>query len=280
MIRKSSIRFLSAVLILGLASSAFAAEEKMTREEYVAKLAEYTQGEEQANTQIAELDARIAALQGQLTTLEGDIASLDKAILGSVDASNAAVANYGRELDAILGQLEGLMALASEELYMHHRMELDDIAARVAEHKQNKIGALPEMAVKLSRIEGMLGELTSRGIHDLKQFDYTVAKGDHLWGIAEKETIYNDPYMWPRIYRANRETVADPDMIYPDQVLAIPVAVGTNQYLVQSGDFLFKIAQTVYNDPTMWHKILSANEAQIVEKDMIFPAQVLDIPAN
>ena len=280
MIRKGSVSVLLAVLFCGLATSAFAADEKMTREEYTAKLAEYTQGEQQANAEITDLDAQIAALQAQLSDLDGDIAALDKAILMSIDASSAAVANFGSQLDGILGQLEGLMALASEELYMHHRMELDDIAAQLTELKQNKIAALPEMAAKISRIEGMLDQLQSRSLHDLAQFDYTVEKGDHLWGIAEKETIYSDPYMWPRIYKANSDKVADPDMIYPNQVLAIPVAVGANQYLVQSGDFLFKIAQAVYNDPTKWHKILSANESQIVEKDMIFPAQVLDIPAN
>ncbi len=279
MIGKGSLSILLAVLMIGLASSAFA-EEKMTREEYVAKLAEYTQGEEQANAQIAELEAQLAKLKSLLGTLDADIAALDQSILSSVEASAAAVAGFGNELDGILSQLEGLMSLAPEELYMHHRIELDDIAAQVAELKTSKISALPEMAAKISRIEAMLNQLQSRGIRDLTQFDYTVSKGDHLWGIAEKETIYNDPYMWPRIYRANSDQVSDPDLIYPDQVLAIPVAVGSNQYLVQSGDFLFKIAQTVYGDPTKWHKILSANDAQIVEKDMIFPAQVLDIPAN
>jgi nucleoid-associated protein YgaU len=281
MIRKGSVSVLLAVLICGLASSAFAAEEKMTREEYTAKLAEYNQGEQQANSEITDLDSQIAALQAQLNDLDGEIAALDKAILMSVGASsNAAVVNFGRQLDGILGQLEALTALAPEELYMHHRMELEDIAAQLHELQQSKIAALPEMAAKLSRIQEMLGQLQSRGLHDLAQFDYTVERGDHLWGIAEKETIYSDPYMWPRIYKANSDKVADPDLIYPDQVLAIPVTVGANQYLVQSGDFLFKIAQAVYNDPTKWHKILSANESQIVEKDMIFPAQVLDIPAN
>jgi nucleoid-associated protein YgaU len=281
MIRKGSVSVLLAVLLCGLATSTFAAEDKMTREDYTAKLAEYTQGEQQASSEITDLDSQIAALQAQLTELDADIASLDKAILMSVGASsNAAVASFGGQLDAILSQLEGLMALASEELYMHHRMELNDIAAQLDELKQSKIAALPEMAAKLSRIEGMLGQLQSRGLHELTQFDYTVEGGDHLWGIAEKETIYSDPYMWPRIYKANTDKVADPDLIYPNQVLSIPVAVGANQYLVQSGDFLFKIAQAVYNDPTKWHKILLANESQIVERDMIFPAQVLDIPAN
>ena len=70
------------------------------------------------------------------------------------------------------------------------------------------------------------------------------------------------------------------DMIYPDQVLNVPIAIGENQYLVTSGDFLSSIASAVYNDPTMWHKIYKANAEQIVAPSLIFPAQVLEIPSN
>ena len=44
--------------------------------------------------------------------------------------------------------------------------------------------------------------------------------------------------MWPRIYRANREEIKDPDMIFPEQTLAVPFGVAENQYLVTRGDFL------------------------------------------
>jgi len=197
-----------------------------------------------------------------------------------VDASEAEIQDYRKKLDSLTNQLDGLMSLAPEELYMHHRTELEDLAMQLEELKKDKTSALPEMAAKIARIESMLEQLQNQGVRQLSQFDYKVERGDHLWGIAEKETIYADPYMWPRIYRANSDHIGDPDLIYPDQVLAIPVAVGANQYLVTRGDFLFKIAAAVYNDPTKWHKIYKANEKQIVEKDLIFPAQVLEIPAN
>ncbi len=52
--------------------------------------------------------------------------------------------------------------------------------------------------------------------------DYTVVKGDCLWNISGFESIYADPVQWPRIYRANNDQIKDPDLIYPDQVFAIP----------------------------------------------------------
>ena len=141
----------------------------------------------------------------------------------------------------------------------------------------SKISALPEMKAKLDRAGKLLADLMIRAPRELT---YEVMKGDHLWGIASKREIYDDPYMWPRIYRANKDQIDDPDLIYPKQVFNVPIAVGENQYLVTSGDFLTKIAEAVYNDPTMWHKIYKANKQQIMEPNLVFPAQVLDIPAK
>ncbi len=50
--------------------------------------------------------------------------------------------------------------------------------------------------------------------------NWTVSKGDTLWGISG--AIYNAPEKWPLLYEANRDRIADPDFIYPDQVLIIP----------------------------------------------------------
>lgn len=51
---------------------------------------------------------------------------------------------------------------------------------------------------------------------------HVVKRGECLWWIAEYEDIYNDSFMWPLIYTANRDRVKDPDRIYPDQILRIP----------------------------------------------------------
>jgi hypothetical protein len=51
---------------------------------------------------------------------------------------------------------------------------------------------------------------------------HEVVKGECLWWIAEYEEIYNDPFMWPLIYKANRDQINDPDLIYPGQVFYIP----------------------------------------------------------
>ncbi len=53
---------------------------------------------------------------------------------------------------------------------------------------------------------------------------HTVVRGECLWWIAEYKQIYNDPFMWPLIFKANRDQINNPDLIYPDQVFQIPRA--------------------------------------------------------
>lgn len=50
---------------------------------------------------------------------------------------------------------------------------------------------------------------------------YSVVRGDHLWGISSKPTIYGNPYQWPLIFKANRDKIKDADLIQPGQVLSI-----------------------------------------------------------
>ena len=266
------------VLLVSMSGTALAAEKKMTRDEYRAKWAEYTQRDSLAQLEISALNAQIADLQAQLKGLDSDVVQLDRDILSAVDASSPEELAFGKQLDLLTKQLEGLMALRPEAL-IQRRGEIEAIEQQVGQLEKSKISTLPEMAEKLARINKMLGEIKAR-IAQPVLFDYTVMRGDNLWNIAKKDDIYADPYMWPRIYRQNREQIEDPDLIYPKQTLAIPFGVAENQYLVTRGDFLFRIAADIYNDPSKWHKIYEANKQQIVEPHMIFPAQVLEIPGN
>ena len=51
---------------------------------------------------------------------------------------------------------------------------------------------------------------------------YTVKRGDSLWGISASTPIYDNPFMWPLIYKANRDQIRDPDLIHPKQVFTVP----------------------------------------------------------
>ncbi|VAW79383.1 Peptidoglycan-binding LysM [hydrothermal vent metagenome] len=48
-----------------------------------------------------------------------------------------------------------------------------------------------------------------------------VARGDSLWAISGSAEVYNNPYQWPLIYKANRDQIKDADLIYPGQMLTV-----------------------------------------------------------
>ncbi|MCS7184564.1 MAG: LysM peptidoglycan-binding domain-containing protein [bacterium] len=43
---------------------------------------------------------------------------------------------------------------------------------------------------------------------------------DCLWNIAKR--VYGNPYMWKKIYEANKDIIKNPNLIFPKQVLLIP----------------------------------------------------------
>lgn len=49
---------------------------------------------------------------------------------------------------------------------------------------------------------------------------HIVKKGDTLWDISG--WYYEDSFLWPVIYRANQDSIADPHWIYPGEVFVIP----------------------------------------------------------
>jgi hypothetical protein len=50
---------------------------------------------------------------------------------------------------------------------------------------------------------------------------YEVVRGDSLWRISGRSSVYGNPYQWPLIYKANASEIRDADLIYPGQRLTV-----------------------------------------------------------
>lgn len=58
---------------------------------------------------------------------------------------------------------------------------------------------------------------------------YTVRSGDKMNIIAARREIYNDSYQWPLIYKANRDQIRDPHVLFVGQQLVIPRKVSIEE---------------------------------------------------
>ncbi len=55
--------------------------------------------------------------------------------------------------------------------------------------------------------------------------EHVVRAGETLWSIAARRDVYGDPYLWPVIYKFNRDQIQDPARVYPGQRLVLPLEV-------------------------------------------------------
>lgn len=85
---------------------------------------------------------------------------------------------------------------------------------------------------KQKRLEALGQEVNSKKEEIKKQSEpevlqtypsiHIVKRGDTLPSIAARHDIYNDSFMWPLIYKANRDQIKDPKVLYTGQDLKIP----------------------------------------------------------
>lgn len=202
---KLSKYFLSIFSLLLLFSfSVIAQEKEMTKEEWEAEMSRLRQQKE--------------TLTQEVNTVQTDVNNLKNQQIGSYDdcmnelyqmvgATKDDIDNFRRavaELDGRVKRKEGPKA--------DRQKDLDAL-------KMNKISALPEFFNKVHT--EMQGTLDS-WVEEQKEISYTVVKGDCLWRIAAKPDIYSNGHAWPVIYKANRDQIKNPDLIYPQQNFKIP----------------------------------------------------------
>ena len=178
----------------------------MTQDEWQNEINKLTADKSDLTTQVETLKSEIAKLKATNASLQSyeDCVNDIYTMLG---ATKADVDNFGKKLNALEAKID-----AKESPKADRQAELDQM-------KGNKISALP---MYYDRVHNQLQRKLDAWEEKPKEIAYTVVKGDYLWKIAKKKEHYDNPFAWPIIYKANRDKIKNPDLIFPKQVFTIP----------------------------------------------------------
>lgn len=201
---KLKIRLLGILSLVLLFSVVSFAQEEMTEEQWQAEMQSLKAKQTALNSEIAALKADIDNLKA--ANLKDPEQCIDE-LYQMVGANRNDVNNFRKavnELDGKINRKEGPKA--------DRQTDLNAL-------KMNKISALPEFFTKVHKT--MQNNLDA-WVEAPKEVMYTVVKGDCLWNIAKKKEYYGNGFAWPVIYKANRDQIKNPDLIYPKQVFKIP----------------------------------------------------------
>jgi len=270
------VSFLAVLLVFGLSSSL--GQEEMSCEEYEAQLYTWQQREADAKATIGAEEERIEDIKSEIAVLDQKIKKVIQQTYDLLGITQADVDLLDKKIQAIHDHIDKLKMMSSQQLEFK-RDEINGIEKDIDGLLIWPAAKLPDMKKKINGLRTALAELRAK-LPKLPSM-HTVVKGECLYVISGYSQIYNDPVKWPRIYRANRDKIKDPNLIYPGWVLNIPRGYPSTHTVV-AGEYLSKIASywEIYNDARQWPKIYRANSDQISDPDLIYPDQVLTIPRD
>jgi soluble cytochrome b562 len=182
------------------------AQEKLTKEEWQNEINRLTEKKVTLTNELNSLKSEIANLKKMRDGLKTYDQCIDE-FYASLGFNKADIENFRKNLNSLASKID-----AQEAPKADRQAELDAM-------KKNKISALQEF---FDKVHNQLQRKLDAWQEKPKDIDYTVVKGDHLWGIAKKKEHYANPFAWPMIYQANRDQIKNPDLIFPKQMFKIP----------------------------------------------------------
>jgi len=201
---KYILSLLSLVLLLSVVS--FAQEREMTEEEWQAEMTRLGEKKTSLLNEIDALKSDIDNLNAQKSGLQSPEECIDE-LYALVGATTQDVDNFRAAVNELDGKIR-----RKEGPKKDRQADLDAL-------KMNKISALPEF---FQKVHVQMQKALDAWVEKPDVISYKVVRGDHLWGIAKKKEHYGNAFAWPIIYKANRDQIKNPDLIYPDQVFKVP----------------------------------------------------------
>ncbi|MCI0449643.1 MAG: LysM peptidoglycan-binding domain-containing protein [Chlorobi bacterium] len=141
-----------------------------------------------------------------------DTFDCEKELYTIVDATKEQVSDFRRKFDETEKKISKKIGTPDDA----RKMYFEEIS-------NSKIKCLPEFSERYSAMMKKLEPWESEKLitsQIIFEGAYIVLEGDYLWKISELK--YSTPYLWPAIWDANRNSIINPNLIFPGQTLKIP----------------------------------------------------------
>lgn len=218
------------LLALGLAGSSVFAQMppeskpdlELTKEEANFRIEDFQSKVNSLDAKLNELNNKVTDLNNQINSQKKSLQDCKEELKRLLNVTDADIDAFRQKLGYIEGKIREFKGMSDDQL----AEKTDQIKALENELNQlraNKLSCMPEFYNKIIALAKDI-----KGLYREKKINsYTVGTWaedkDCLWNIAGKIEIYGDPFQWPKIWQANTDIIRNPDIIFPGQVLKVPV---------------------------------------------------------
>jgi hypothetical protein len=198
-------------------------DEQLTKDEADVRIKDFRANVTNLETQLKQTDDKAAGLTEKLATIQKAAADCDSALYALVNASKADVEAFRQRLGVIEGKVRELKQLSDDALAEKDKQDMvKALEDELNGMRKEKIALLPEF---YNRIIALAKEI--KGLYrERKTGTYTVGtwaeNRECLWNISARNDIYDDAFLWPKIWVANKSIIRNPDIIFPGQEFQIP----------------------------------------------------------
>ena len=218
---KSVYVVLAALLVFCLGAAM--AQEKMTKDQWQQEITKYTAMRDSLSAKAKALGNDVTSMNAQSTQLDADYQKCMDGLYALVGSDASKAAAYRAEIESAENKANELSRLSDADLVARSG-DVDALAATVKGLWENKLSLIPEFWDRLTALNDKVKSLEATLANQVKV--YTVGtwarNRDCLWNISKKKDIYDNAWLWPKIWQGNRDQIKDPDVIHQGQKLKIP----------------------------------------------------------
>ncbi len=224
-------RTLTLFAILLVVATVSNAQGKLSKEEWQSQITQYTSQRDNLKDELANLTKEVDNLRSTLANLDKQIQAVRDETLAMTGANDAMRKDFEGRLKALEDRVAVLLPLSNQVLYVH-RFDVDSAQATKDNLMKEHIAAAERYYLRLqkiqSNIDGLRATLAAAKTAEVSEEQYVVRSWskyhDCLWNISKKKQVYGNPFLWPKIWQANKGQIKNPDIIRIGEHLKIPPA--------------------------------------------------------